>query len=85
MIVPVVPHVSSTLTCADRLYRWRRDGTWDRLLMHAQTRSDAIGEVVWEVSVDRDSQGLDQIGSLPTKGIDTCAVVGCCGCGRSRT
>ena len=39
-------------TCADRLYRWRRDGTWDRVLAHAQTRSDAVGEVVWEVSVD---------------------------------
>lgn len=39
-------------TCADRLYRWRRDGTWDRILTHAQTRSDAAGEVVWEVSVD---------------------------------
>lgn len=39
-------------TCADRLYRWRRDGTWDRILVHAQTRSDAAGEVVWEVSVD---------------------------------
>lgn len=38
-------------TCADRLYRWRRDGTWDRILVHAQTRSDAVGEVVWEVSV----------------------------------
>jgi transposase len=39
-------------TCADRLYRWRRDGTWDRILAHAQTRSDGVGEVVWEVSVD---------------------------------
>ena len=39
-------------TCADRLYRWRRDGTWDRILAHAQTRSDAVGEVVWEVSID---------------------------------
>src|SRR5262249_56008637 len=39
-------------TCADRLYRWRRDGTWDRLLAHVQTRSDAVGEVVWEVSLD---------------------------------
>jgi transposase len=38
-------------TCADRLYRWRRDGTWDRLLAHVQTRSDAVGEVVWEVSI----------------------------------
>src|SRR5215469_4313998 len=39
-------------TCADRLYRWRRDGTWDRLFAHVQTKSDAVGEVVWEVSVD---------------------------------
>src|SRR5919202_5774561 len=39
-------------TCADRLYRWRRDGTWDRLLAHVQTKSDAVGEVEWEVSVD---------------------------------
>jgi transposase len=39
-------------TCADRLYRWRRDGTWDRILAHAQTTSDAVGEVVWEVSID---------------------------------
>src|SRR6476646_4857439 len=39
-------------TCADRLYRWRRQGLWDRLLTHVQTKSDAVGEVVWEVSVD---------------------------------
>lgn len=40
-------------TCHDRLLvRWRRDGTWDRLLSRAQTKSDAVGEVEWEVSVD---------------------------------
>ena len=39
-------------TCYDRFVRWRRDGTWDRLLAHAQTKSDAVGEVAWEVSVD---------------------------------
>jgi transposase len=39
-------------TCADRLYRWRRDGTWDRILAHLQTTSDAVGEIVWEVSLD---------------------------------
>jgi transposase len=39
-------------TCHDRYVRWRRDGTWDRLLAHAQTKSDAIGEVEWTVSVD---------------------------------
>src|SRR5258708_3819073 len=47
-------------TCADRLYRWRRDGTWDRVLAHAQTRSDAVGEVVWEVSVDRSTARAHQ-------------------------
>ena len=39
-------------TCADRLYRWRRDGTWDRILAHVQTNSDAVGEIVWEGSID---------------------------------
>jgi transposase len=39
-------------TCYDRFVRWRRDGTWDKLLARAQTKSGAVGEVVWEVSVD---------------------------------
>jgi transposase len=39
-------------TCADRLYRWRRNGTWDRILAPVQTKSDAVGEIIWEVSVD---------------------------------
>jgi transposase len=39
-------------TCYERLVRWRRDGTWDQLLAQAQTKSDAVGEVVWEVSID---------------------------------
>ncbi len=39
-------------TCYDRFSRWRRDGTWDRLLADAQTKSDAVGEVEWLVSVD---------------------------------
>jgi transposase len=39
-------------TCHDQYVRWRRDGTWDRLLAHAQTKSDAVGEVEWVVSVD---------------------------------
>jgi transposase len=40
-------------TCYDRFSRWRRDGTWDRLLADAQTKTDAVGEVEWLVSVDR--------------------------------
>ena len=39
-------------TCYGRFVRWRRDGTWDRFLVHAQTKSDAMGEVEWEVSAD---------------------------------
>ncbi len=35
-----------------RFVRWPRDGTWDRLLAHVQTKSDAVGEVAWEVSID---------------------------------
>ena len=36
-------------TCYDYFVRWRRDGTWDRLLAHVQTKADAVGEVEWEV------------------------------------
>ena len=39
-------------TCYDRFVRWRRDGTWDRLLVDAQTKSDAVGKVEWLISVD---------------------------------
>ncbi len=39
-------------TCHARLVRWQRDGTWDRLLTHVQTKSDAVGEVIWEVRID---------------------------------
>ena len=34
-------------SCYDRFVRWRRDGTWERLLADAQTKSDAVGEVEW--------------------------------------
>lgn len=57
-------------TCFDRFDRWRRDGTWDRLLAHAQTRSDAVGESEWEVSVDdtviRAHQHAADAGSRPS-------------------
>ena len=39
-------------TCHSRLLRWQRDGTWARLLGLVQQYSDAVDEVVWEVSVD---------------------------------
>jgi transposase len=36
----------------ERYGPWQADGTWQRLLAHAQTKSDAVGEVDWEVVVD---------------------------------
>lgn len=39
-------------TCADRRYRWRRAGTWERVQAQVQTKSDAVGAVDGEVSVD---------------------------------
>jgi transposase len=42
-------------TCYDRFVHWRRDGTWDRLLAGAQTKSDAVGELEWVVGVDASS------------------------------
>ena len=39
-------------TCFNHFNHWRRDGTWDRLLAHAQSKSDAVVEIEWEVSVD---------------------------------
>lgn len=35
-------------TCAERLYRWRKDGTWTRLLRAAQAEEDARENVIWE-------------------------------------
>ena len=39
-------------TCSDRLYRWRRDGTWESVLARVQRQAEAVGEIDWEVSVD---------------------------------
>ena len=39
-------------TCHSRLLRWQRDGTWAKLLRHVQRRSDAVGDLAWEVGVD---------------------------------
>src|SRR5262245_58825706 len=55
-------------TCAERLDRWRRDGTWDRLMAHVQTRSDAVGEVVWEVSLDSSTVRAHQHASGARRG-----------------
>lgn len=32
--------------------RWRRDGTWARILTALQAFADAAGRIVWDVSVD---------------------------------
>jgi transposase len=53
-----------------RLLRWRRDGTWERILARVQQRSDAVGEVAWEVSVDSTVVRAHQhaAGARPAKG-----------------
>ena len=47
-------------TCYDRLVRWRRDGTWEKLLEHVQTKSDAVGEIEWAVIIDSTTAGVHQ-------------------------
>jgi transposase len=39
-------------TCYERFVRWRQDGTWERLLAHVQSESDAVCDVLVEVSLD---------------------------------
>jgi transposase len=39
-------------TCYEPFVRWRGDGTWERLLAHVQSESDAVCDVLVEVSVD---------------------------------
>jgi transposase len=39
-------------TCYDRFVRWRRDGTWDRLLARVQAAADARGGIDWVICVD---------------------------------
>jgi transposase len=39
-------------TCYDRFVRWRRDGTWERLLSQVQAKSDVVSDVLVEVSLD---------------------------------
>ena len=58
-------------TCADRLGRWERNGLWDRLLTHVQTRSDAANELIWEVSVDSTSVRAHQHAAGAKKGAVT--------------
>jgi transposase len=56
-------------TCYERFGRWQADGTWQRLLAHAQTRSDAVGEVDWEVVWStRPSSGPTSTPPGPEKG-----------------
>ena len=34
-------------TCHERLTRWQRDGTWERLLQALLAEADATGELAW--------------------------------------
>ena len=70
-------------TCYERFRRWQADGTWQRLLAHAQTKSDAIGEVDWEVVVDATIVRAHQHAAGARKGTTKLPRVG--GRGRSGT
>jgi transposase len=40
-------------TCSDRLTRWERDGTWERVLQALQGQAEARDEIDWQhVGVD---------------------------------
>src|ERR671933_767461 len=64
-------------TCYDRFVRWRRDGTWDRLLALAQSAADAAGEIDWAICIDgtvvrarRHAAGARHRASKPDRGAD---------------
>jgi hypothetical protein len=62
-------------TCYERFRRWQADATWQRLLVHAQSRSDAVGAVDWEVVVDAAVQGHPpSVRTLDTVGDDQMGV-----------
>lgn len=42
-------------TCHERLRRWTRDGTWDRILDAVVVKDDAVGNIEWEFSIDSTS------------------------------
>jgi transposase len=57
-------------TCYDRFVRWRRDGTWERLLSRVQAKSDVVSDVLVEVSLDSTRPGHDacRAGLMPKEG-----------------
>lgn len=42
-------------TAHERLRRWTADGIWDKILEEVIVKDDAVGEVIWEFSVDASS------------------------------
>lgn len=73
-------------TCYDRFVRWRRDGTWLRILQTLQAQADARGDIDWDgaaldathVKAQRSATGArhrpaaaEKGGSRATSGWDT--------------
>jgi hypothetical protein len=54
-------------TCFDRFGRWRRDCTWDRLLIPAQTNRD----VVWDVLPLSDAEEVNSSKASLAPGISS--------------
>ncbi len=42
-------------TIHKRHSRWSADGTWERLLQHAQAIADAAGDIDWNINIDSTS------------------------------
>ena len=54
-------------TCYDRFVRWRRDGTWNRLLAHAQTKSDTAEKLVLLGHARRHAEVANPLWNPPPK------------------
>src|SRR4051794_37407820 len=63
-------------TCYERFRRWQADGTWDRLVAHAQTKSDAVGELDWDISIDATIVRAHQHAAGARKGASVCQAAG---------
>lgn len=60
-------------TCSVWFWRWQVDGIWQRLLVHTQTRSDAVGEADWDVLVCATIVGAHQhAAGRPIEGCRAC-------------
>jgi transposase len=66
-------------TCYERFRRWQDDGTWQRLLTHVQTKSDASGRSTGRWRSTRRSCGRTSTPPALEKGTQRLPRLGCRG------